>query len=653
MSGICGLAGSWVNDRDATTHLEGMSRALLPRGPDAAATWTAPGEGAMLALRFLRSHEGERSPDVLVNEDESLLMVCDGQIFNAADLRSWLEDRGHRPGPHSAELLLHLYEEEGPAGWRRADAQFGLAIWDRRRNQLVLGRDFLGVRAVYYWHERGDVAFASEIKALLPHPRIPRDVDATSVSDFLTFTNVPGPRTLFRGIQKLAPGTATTITADGQTRSERYWDLLRDPIQDRPDDRFYVDRVRELHSGSVARRRIDGPIASLLSGGNDSSANASLLARFGSRPLHTFTVGLAGLEGQEKYNDLEYARRVATYIGSQHHEELLSTDEFLATIPLTIDAMDDLVSEPSSVFLYHALRMVKAEGLRVVVTGEANDELCCGHGGMIDIRDGYYQRWVPHMRRPAWVRTLLAAVVPLLQPARRDILRRAANGQEYFWTYETGWMDSNKSDILSSLAEPAARIVADCRARFDASGHKDDDYLFYIIYAMMQDFYFGNLMLAKLDLLSSALGLEPRCPYTEPAYAHFVYNVPSRLKAKDGLVKYFFKKAIEGVLPDEIIYRPKQGFRTPVVELFQGALGKWAEPALLEGGLTRLGMLRKSHIEDTLARHRRGEGDFANRLWTVMTLNLWYERWIAGTSASPSTAVPAPEGSHASSGVSR
>jgi asparagine synthase (glutamine-hydrolysing) len=452
------------------------------------------------------------------------------------------------------------------------------------------------------------------------------------VSDFLTFTSVPGPRTLFRGISKLAPGTAAIFDSDGGIHTDRYWDLLSDRVPDTSDERFYVDRVRELHSQSVARRRVEGPIASLLSGGNDSSANASLLARFGSAPLHTFTVGLAGLEGHEKYNDLEYARRVAQFIHSEHHEELLSTDEFLKTIPLTIDAMDDLVSEPSSVFLYHALRMAKDQGLRVVVTGEANDELCCGHGGMIDIRDGYYRRWLPHMQRPQWVRRVMASVVPLFSPTRKDVLERAAAGDEYFWTYETAWMDSNKRDILAPgiPAEHASRIAAATRQRFENSAYGGSDYLFYIIYAMMQDFYFSNLMLAKLDLLASALSLEPRCPYTEPEYAHFAFNVPARFKTKDGLVKYFFKKAIEGVLPDEIIYRPKQGFRTPVVELFQGALGDWAEPILLETGLTREGVLRRSHIEETLRKHRAGEGDYANRLWTVMTLNLWHERWIKG-----------------------
>jgi asparagine synthase (glutamine-hydrolysing) len=565
-------------------------------------------------------------------------------VFNAREVARWLESKGRRlQSGHSSELLLHLYDVEGVEGWRRADAQFALAIWDRRRRVLVLGRDYLGVRALYFSAGPKGIIFASEIKALLTHPSVPRDIDEVAVSDFLTFTSVPGPRTLFKQIQKLGQGAAAECFEDGRTSSKRYWDLVDAPIAEQTDERFYVDRVRELHAAAVAGRKVDGPLASLLSGGNDSSANASLLARSMSQPLDTFTVGLRDLEGNDKYNDLEYARRVAKYINSNHHEDLLSTDEFLRIIPRTIDAMDDLVSEPSSVFLYRALEMVRDRGLSVVVTGEANDELCCGHGGMINIRDGYYKRWLPFMQKPQWVRSLLAATAPVASPARKDILTRAAANQEYFWTYETGWMDSKKAEIATERlhGEPAARVVEACKAHFNASGHKDRDYLNYIIYSMMQDFYFGNLMLGKLDLLAASLGLEARCPYTAPEYAHFVYNIPAPLKAKDGLVKYFFKKAIEGVLPDEIIYRPKQGFRTPVVELFQGALGTWAEPHLLEGGLTRAGLLRRSHIADILARHRRGEGDFANRLWTVMTLNLWYDRWMASATVPAQHTEPA------------
>jgi asparagine synthase (glutamine-hydrolysing) len=174
--------------------------------------------------------------------------------------------------------------------------------------------------------------------------------------------------------------------------------------------------------------------------------------------------------------------------------------------------------------------------------------------------------------------------------------------------------------------------------RIKNSAHGSRDYLNHMIYRMMQDYYFGNLMLGKLDLLSAHLGLEARCPYTERDYAHFVYNIPAKFKQKDGTVKYFFKKAIDGILPDSIIYRPKQGFRTPVVELFKGALGDWGKAALLDGGLTRTGFLRRDALELLLAQHRRGETDNSNRLWTVLVLNLWHRRWIESARSERSAA---------------
>jgi asparagine synthase (glutamine-hydrolysing) len=294
-----------------------------------------------------------------------------------------------------------------------------------------------------------------------------------------------------------------------------------------------------------------------------------------------------------------------------------------------------MVSEPSSIFLYHALRLAKNEDLRVVITGEANDELCCGHGEMVRIRDRYYKRWQPFMAKPAWMRSAMAGIAPLISPGHKEVLKRAAAGDEYFWNFEIAWMESEKSDILSTDAWEASRregadgTVKECVRRLKNSDHGGRDYMNYIVYAMMQDYYFGNLMLGKLDLLSAHLGIEARCPYTEAEYAHFVFNIPAKFKAKDGLIKYFFKKAIEGVLPDEIIYRPKQGFRTPVVELFQGALGKWAQPVLLDGGLTRQGMLRRDSLHKLLAEHRAGTRDYSNRLWTAMALNLWHDRWIS------------------------
>lgn len=620
MSAICGMIGSLARRPTAAADLAAMLDALAVRAPDEATSWSSPDGDALLGFRWLRTAPGEVNPGIATARAGTLAMACDGHVF--AD------------GAQGAAPLLEGFAARGPAAWHDLDTQFALAIWDREKRRLTLARDPLGVRFLYYSATADGVVFASEIKALLRHPAVTRGHDEVAVVNYLTFLTTPGPRTLFAGVRRVSAGCAVELGPDGAAKETRYWDLLDAPVDERDDEKYYVEKTRELHQAAVRRRAVSGPIGALLSGGNDSSANVSLLARGGADPLHTFTVGLAEFEGDVKYNDLYYARKVAEGVHSKHHDALMSTDEFLKTIPETVDAQDDLVSEPSSVFLFHALKMAKAEGVRVVVTGEANDELCCGHGGMVEIRDGHDARWKPLMRIPRPLRQAAAALAPVISPKRTDVLRRAADESEYFWSYEIAWPETElgellPADLLARCAkELPSTIVARNRARVDASPHAQRDYLNYVIYAMMQDNYFGNLMLSKLDLLSSRLGLEPRCPYTSPAYAHWVYNVPAPFKWRDGWVKHFFKKSIEGVLPDDIIYRPKQGFRTPVQELFAGRLAEWARPVLLESGFTRLGILKRAALEDLLARHARRERDYSNQLWTAMVLNLWHGRWV-------------------------
>ena len=599
-----------------------MLDAMALRAPDEATTWKDDAGDARMGFRWLRVAPDERNPGIATTPGAGLAMACDGHVFRDGG------DQG--PGP-----LLERFAARGAAGWHDLDAQFAVAIWDRERRRLTLARDPLGVKFLYYWATPGGAIFASEIKALLAHPAVTRGHDEVAVVQYLTFLTSPGPRTLFAGVKRVSAGAAVEIGLDGNAGERRYWDLLDDPVEERDDEAYYVERTRELHADAVRRRGVSGPLGALLSGGNDSSANVSLLSRQGHQPLHTFTVGLAEFEGDAKYNDLHYARQVAEYARTQHHESLLTTDDFLKIIPETIEAQDDLVSEPSSVFLFHALRMAKEQGVRVVVTGEANDELCCGHGGMVHIRDGYRARWQPLMKLPRPLRRAAAALAPMVSPKRADVLRRAADDSEYFWSYEVAWNEGELAAMVPGdlwqrcAAELPSSIVARNRSRVEASPHGRRDYLNYIIYSMMQDNYFGNLMLSKLDLLSSRLGLEARCPYTAPAYAHWVYNVPASFKSRNGWVKYFFKKSIEGVLPDDIIYRPKQGFRTPVVELFAGRLGDWARPVLLEGGFTKLGIFARDDLARLLDSHRRRERDYSNKLWTAMVLNLWYARWLS------------------------
>ncbi|HEY7373228.1 MAG TPA: asparagine synthase-related protein, partial [Polyangia bacterium] len=437
MSAICGIVGESAAGGRGRRDVGLMLDLLAPRGPDGAIIHEEPGtpRPVVFGARRLAVSGVPGQPVVGRGAQPGTFAVCDAVIFNREAVRGFIRGAGRTlRTDDDAELFAHLYELEGPAGFRRVDAQFTVAVWDGARNTLVIGRDPLGVRALYYRAKAGGVLFASEIKALLAVPDVPVEADDIGASHYLTFLTVPGPRTLFKGISKLAAGSTASFDAAGRTEVKPFWDLLWDPVPEVDNEAFYVDKVRALHDAAVERRMVpSGPIAALVSGGNDSSANASIIARKireaggnVAQQLQTFTVGLKQFEGEAKYNDLMYAKQVADFIGSTHHESLMTNDEFLATIGVTIDAMDDLVSEPSSIFLHHALKLAKSVGTKVVVTGEANDELSCGHGEMISIRDGYYRRWLPFSRLPGVVKKLAAAVAPLASPKRADILQRAA-----------------------------------------------------------------------------------------------------------------------------------------------------------------------------------------------------------------------------------
>ena len=622
MTAICGMIGAWASAPDAGVHLAAMLETL---GTEAT-TWVDP---VLASCRLGVAHRhGERRPRIV--EQDTVVAACDGQLFDRRAARS--AGPFDRDGAHADDRMLRLWIDAGPRGLARADAHFAIAAWDRTARRLTLARDALGVRSIYFHAGRGGVVFASTIEAVLAHPDVPRAVDERSVSHFLTFLSVPAPRTLFAGIAKLPPGSLAVCGARGVEAVERCWDLLDDPRPEIDDLDHYVARVRGLHRDAVAGRMADGPMAALLSGGNDSSANVAMMAKLGGGALHTFTVGLAELEGRDGFSDLVHARRVAEVIGTTHHERLISADDFIASMPRVIDAQDDLVSEPSSVFLHHALDMIREHGLRTVITGEANDEISCGHGDMIRYRDGYYRRWLPLMKLPRAARRLLARIGPAFSPRHADVLARAAADGEYFWSYEIAWTDHDKADILTPEAiertrdAPAAGIVAD-RARA-IRGRVRGDYLAHVIGMMMQDHYLGNLMLGKLERLSARLGLDARCPYAAAPYVRFVYDIPARFKTRGGEVKSFFKAAIRDLLPHDIVDRPKQGFRTPTPELFRGRFGDWAEPRLLETGLTRAGVLRRDTLAKLLAEHRRGTRDRSTRLWTALVLNLWHDRWV-------------------------
>ncbi len=639
MAGICGFVGGPGTPEAIRGRLQAMGVALLHRGGDGAGVYVEPASGLGLHYGHLAVGGREGRPvQPLANETGRLRLVCDGRVFNAGELAPGLRARGHwMATAEGAEVLLHLYEERGLDLLADVEGAFGFALWDGERRQLILGRDRLGVKAVYYAERAGGIAFASEIKGLLAHPDVGADLDPAGISHFLTFHNVPAPGTLFRGIQKLPPGSFLLWRAGEGTRPITYWDSLYPP-RDREAEAFYVERLRATHARAVRDRLEPGaPTGALLSGGNDSSANVMRLAREGVRPLHTISVGDSETEGQAAFTDLEYSRRVAALAGSEHHELLIDYKGFLDGLVEVAAVMDDLASEPSIVFLFWAVRTARDAGVKVLFVGEGNDELMCGHRDMITLREHYSRRWAPYQRLPAFARRAAARAAALFtgedaHPGRLDLLRRAAAGGPYFLNFEVGFLESEKPRLLTpealgQMAGADSNAVARAHSGRFRAARPGSDYLDEIIYLMLHD-YWPNLMGTKMELLTAAHGIEARSPYLDRRYAEVALQVPPALKMRNGTVKYAFRRAIEGLLPDDIIYRPKQGFRIPLPELFRGPLLGWALPRILEGGLARRGWLRLPYIRETAEAHRRGRHDFSSRLWILLVLSLWYDHWI-------------------------
>ncbi len=639
MAGICGFAGAPAAPDVMRERLLRMARALMHRGPHGQAVTVDPTHGVALHYGHLALRGTAEAPtQPLANESGRLHLVCDGRIFNAAELAADLRRRGHRLATaDGAEILLHLYEEQGRGFLTQVEGMFGFALWDDERRELILGRDRLGVKALYYAELAGRLLFASEIKGLLAHPDLSAEPDPPGVYHFLTYHNVPAPGTLFRGIRKIPPGSFVAWRQEAGAQLVQYWDTLYPPRVD-DDETYYVERLRATHTEAVRVRIEPGaPTGALLSGGNDSSANVMRLAHEGVRPLHTISVGYSETEGQAAFTDLEYAHRVARLADSEHHELLIDYKGFLEGLSQVAGLMDDLISEPSIVFLFWAIRTAGDAGVRVLFVGEGNDELMCGHGHMMTIRANYYRHWVPYMRLPGFVRRAAALAAPLvtragLRPGRLDLLRRAAAGGPYLLNFEVGFVDAEKAwlltpEALRSMAATDSREVARAHSERFRAARSGADYLDEIIYLMMHD-YWPNLMGAKMELLTAAHGIEARSPYLDHRYVEAALQVPPALKMRNGTVKYAFRRAIEGLLPGEIIYRPKQGFRTPLPELFRGSFMEWALPRILKGGLARRGWLRLPYVQQIAGAHQSGRHDFSSRLWILLVLSLWYERWI-------------------------
>jgi len=631
---MCGIAGvlSFGDDVQVTPELvTAMRETLAHRGPDGAETWVADDRRVGLGFRRLAIIDlAPTAMQPMANEDGSIRLVFNGEIYNHADIRAELEELGGhtwRTDHSDTEMIVHAFEQWGIDCIHRFRGMFAIAIWDARQRELWLVRDRIGIKPLYFSVHHGKLAFASEIKALLEDPQLERAVDEEALFHYLSFLTTPAPRTLFRGINKLPGGTWLRATADGAIREHRYWDPLdaAEPLTGASEDEIAGRILDELRTSVRLRKVSDVPVGVFLSGGIDSSTNAALFSEGESGPVKTFSIGYEG-EYETYRNELHHARRMAELVGADHHERLLNVDDLLDFLPTMVRLQDEPIADPVCVPVYYVSKLARDNGVVVCQVGEGADELFWGYPAWKVYRN--LQRYDDLPVPGALKRLGVAAATRLGKAERREVefLRRGAEDQPIFWGGAEAFTHAQKERLLGERLRgeldglTSWDAIEPIRHRFEEKAWERSP-LAWMSY-MDLNMRLPELLLMRVDKMSMGVSLEGRVPFLDHKFVELALSIPESVKTRDGELKHILKKAVRGVIPDELIDRKKQGFGVPVYEWFFDRLGDEARREL-DAFCSATDFLDRDEVMRIVDERRGPEA------WYLLNFALWHKEYIA------------------------
>jgi asparagine synthase (glutamine-hydrolysing) len=609
-------------------------------------------------------------------------LTYNGEIYNHLALRRRLERLGHRfLGRSDTETLLHALMQWGAEALRRLEGMFAFCVYDQEEKRALLVRDRMGIKPLYYTFRNGVCFFASEIKALIAHPSITAELDPLACYHYLTFLTTPAPLTMFKGIWKIPAGHLIEIQFADDERPARiegrqWWDaIVPPPEDDRYEDETWVKtEIRALLAESIEKRMMsDVPFGVFLSGGIDSSTNVALMDMFTDQPVKTFSVGF---KDQPAYNELEYARKVRDLFKTEHHEVVIDSDDMQGYLDQLVVSQDEPIADWVCVPLYFVSKLVRDAGTIVVQVGEGSDEQFCGYDGYMQIlqwRKKYWRRLqaMPRLLRAAiYGGTALVSAFDEGWRGRKELAYRAWRNRELFWGGAICYPEGFKSEIVADRERWANQALGDgmvddpvgwLPSRFralDSFGVVEEylstirekkpsaDFLERMIYLEFK-LRLVELLLMRVDKITMSTSIEARVPFLDHHMVEFSMNIPQTLKIKNGTPKYILKEAVRGLIPDEIIDRPKMGFGAPVSEWLHGTLGDKVSSAFKSTKLRDERLIDLDEGLKLLETHRSGRHEYAYPIWSLFNLALWYDHWVARADAKadplPShTAAEAP-----------
>lgn len=633
---MCGICGIFIFDKAQRVDreiLSDMNRQIAHRGPDDDGFFVDGNVG--LAMRRLSIIDVRTGHQPLSNEDGSIWIIFNGEIYNHGELRKELISRGHRYRTQSdTETIVHLYEEYGKNCVQYLRGMFAFAIWDRAQRSLFIARDRLGIKPLYYRHEGDTFLFGSEIKTILSYPHVKPEFNRGTLAEYLAFGYISGEETMYAGIRKLLPGHTLVIHEDRSALEiEPYWDLNIQADDGQLPYEHYVSDYRERLEACVSSHLMsDVPLGVFLSGGLDSSAVAALTTKIRKEPIETFSVGY----GEEKFSELPYARTVAEHLHAKHHEVHVNWGDFFESLPHLIWQEDEPVVWPSSVALYFVARLAR-ERVTVVLTGEGSDETLAGYTRyawtLLNSRMDRVYRSVT----PAGLRALVRSAIGVspITGAYKRKLEHTFIGRDgaswpsfYFDNFYSAFSASDQGQLLTAEAKQSAGDpYAGSMSYWNRS---NGDLLHRLLYTDIKTYLVELLM--KQDQMSMAASIESRVPFLDHELVEFTARIPAKYSTRGMAGKCILKSAVADLLPEGITNRKKMGFPTPWEYWLSGPQLSDLEHLLMEPRTLERGLFRKESLKRLFAEHRSGTRDHATRIWRLLNLELWLRVCVDGDS---------------------
>ena len=620
MCGICGVFNLQSGEPVSRDLIAQMTDLISHRGPDESGMYlNGPVGLGSTRLSIIDLSNGHQP---MSNETGDVWIVFNGEIWNYKALRKEFLEKGHRFRTNSdTETIIHAYEEYGVDCIAHLHGMFGLAIWDVTRRRLLLARDRVGKKPLYYTRVDGNLVFASEIKSLLCHPQVKRRADVQALADFLSVRYVPGPATLFANISKVLPGHLI-LFENGEIKEHCYWDFTFGKTEDHPVE-DYIQGIRQHINRAVEERLMaDVPLGAMLSGGVDSSIITGIMSQLMNEPVKTFAVGF-DVPG---YSELPYARLVAQHFGTEHHDLIVKCSDLSAYWPLLTWHRDEPVSEPSDIGVYLVSKLAK-QYVKVVLSGEGGDELFAGYPKyIVDWLARYYQI-LPAPMRDQLISPLLERLPYNMRKLKMTARALSQPAPERWMNWFGVFNGQLKNNLLS--ASTKASVDNDSSQAFrrwlEKNPQRDD--LSSMLYLDTKIWLPDNLLM-KGDKMTMAASLESRIPLLDYKLIEFAASIPSHIKVKPFKTKYLLKRAYADFLPESILTRKKMGFNVPISNWFRGEQRNLITRLLLSERARSRGFLSNEFVASLLSDHLEGRTQYGNQLFILASLELWFRVFI-------------------------